>query len=199
LQYSITRGVDGSAAAAHTAATPVYQLTSQTSIVPFPAGFFGSPYSGSWSYPISLPDIRVGSAQLFVTNQLGNSPITGICMTHNVDNGLRTLSGGQYSIQVDGFLAVEQSVAPAIIVETGHSVQDVFAILGTAADAQVQVQVNVNSAVYCTLTFAPGATTSNSILGSTLTPLQAMAQVTVAVLSVGQTDPGEDLTVIIRL
>jgi Flp pilus assembly protein TadG len=167
--------------------------------VPFPDGFFGSPYSGSWSYPISLPDVRVGSAELFVTNQLGNSTITGICMTHNDENGLRTLSGGQYSIQVDGYLAVEQSVAPAIVVEAAHSVRDVFAILGSAADAQVQVQVNVNSAVYCTLTFAPGTIASNSILGSTLPPLQAMAQVTVAVLSVGQTYPGADLTVIIRL
>jgi Flp pilus assembly protein TadG len=84
-------------------------------------------------------------------------------------------------------------------VEAAHSVRDVFAILGSAADAQVQVQVNVNSAVYCTLTFAPGTIASNSILGSTLPPLQAMAQVTVAVLSVGQTYPGADLTVIIRL
>jgi hypothetical protein len=198
-QYSIARGVDGSTASPHTAATPVYQLTNQTTIVPFPDGFFGSPYSGSWSYPISLPDVRVGSAELFVTNQLGNSTITGICMTHNDENGLRTLSGGQYSIQVDGYLAVEQSVAPAIVVEAAHSVRDVFAILGSAADAQVQVQVNVNSAVYCTLTFAPGTIASNSILGSTLPPLQAMAQVTVAVLSVGQTYPGADLTVIVRL
>jgi hypothetical protein len=198
-QYSVTRGVDGSPPSAHSATTPVYQLTNQTTIVPFPAGFFGSPYSGSWSYPISLPDIRVGSAELFVTNQLGNSPTTGICMTHNDESGLRTLSGGQYSIQVDGFLAVEQSVAPAIVVESAHSVRDVFAILGSAADAQVQVQVNVTNVVYCTLTFAPGTITSNSILGSTLPPLPAMAQLTAGVLSVGQTYPGADLTVIIRL
>jgi hypothetical protein len=167
--------------------------------VPFPPNFFGSPYSGSWSYPISLPDIRVGSAELFVTNQKGNSATTGVCMTHNDESGLRTLSGGQYSIQVDGFLAVEQCVAPAIVVEESHSVRDVFAILGTAADAQVQVQVNVANAVYCTLTFAPGTITSNSVLGSTLPPLLAMTQVTVAVLSVGQNYPGANLTVLIRL
>ena len=198
-QYSIVRGVDGSTAAAHTATTPVYHLANQTTIVPFPPNFFGSPYSGSWSYPISLPDIRVGSAELFVTNQKGNSATTGVCMTHNDESGLRTLSGGQYSIQVDGFLAVEQCVAPAIVVEESHSVRDVFAILGTAADAQVQVQVNVANAVYCTLTFAPGTITSNSVLGSTLPPLLAMTQVTVAVLSVGQNYPGANLTVLIRL
>jgi len=198
-QYSVTRSVDGSVAAAHTAGTPMYQLTSQTTIVPFPPGFFGSPYSGSWTYPIALQDVRIGSAELFVTNALGNSPTTGICMTHNQDSGLRTLSGGQYSIQVDGFLAVEQCVAPAIVVETARSVRDVFAILGTAADANVQIQVNVNGAPYCSVTFAPGAIASTSILGSTLPPLQALSQVTVAVLSVGQVNPGANLTVVIRL
>jgi hypothetical protein len=191
--------VNGTVAESHNAATPVYSLACQTTIVPFPPGFFGSPYSGSWSYAISLPDVRVGGAELFVTNQKGNSSTTGICMTHNDESGLRTLSGGQYSIQVDGFLAVEQCVAPAIVIESTHSVRDVFAILGTAADAQVQLQVSVDAAPYCTLTFAPGAIASNSILGSALPPLPAMAQVTVAVLSVGQTQPGANLTVIIRL
>jgi hypothetical protein len=146
-----------------------------------------------------LPDVRIGSAELFVTNAIGNSPVSGICMTHNIDNGLRTLSGGQYSIQVDSFLAVEQCVAPPLVVETAHSVRDVFAVLGSAADAQVQVQVNLNGALYCTLTFGPGTISSNSIDGSTLPPLPEMGQLTVAVLSVGQVIPGADLTVTIRL
>jgi hypothetical protein len=198
-QYNVTRGVDGSAAAAHPAGTTVYQLTSQVTIVPFPPGFFGSPYSGSWSYPIALPDVRIGSAELFVTNELGNSPTTGACLTHNQDKGLRTLSGGQYAIQVEGFLAVDQCVAPAIVVETARSVRDVFAILGSAADAEVQVQVNVNGAPYCTVAFSPGQISSNSILGSTLPFLPAMSQITVAVLSVGRVHPGANLTVVIRL
>jgi hypothetical protein len=198
-QYSITRGVNGSAAVAHTAASAVYQLVTQITIVPFPPDFFGSPYSGTWSYSIALPDVRVGSAELFVTNELGNSPTTGVCLTHNQDNGMRTLSGGQYTIQVEGFLAVDQDVAPAIVVETDRSVRDVFAILGTAADAEVQVQVNVNGAAYCELAIPPGQLSSNSILGSTLPFLLVMSQITVSVLSVGQTNPGEDLTVVIRL
>jgi hypothetical protein len=198
-QYSVARGVDGSPAATHMAATPIYHLASQTTIVPFPTSFFGSPYSGTWSYPISMPDVRVGSAELFVTNQKGNSPVATVCTTHNDENGLRTLSGGQYCIQVDGFLAVDPCVAPAIVVETAHAVRDVFAILGSAADVEVQVQVNVNGALYCTLTFGPGTIASDSMLGSKLPPLQAMSQITVAVVSVGQTVPGANLTVIIRL
>jgi hypothetical protein len=198
-QYSVTRAMDGSQAAAHAAQTPVYHLLSKTLIAPFPPEFFGSPYSGSWSYPIALPDVRVASAELFVTNQNGNSPAKDICLTHTTDSGLRTLSGGQYSIQVDGYLAVDQSVAPALVIEASHSVRDVSAVLGKAADAPVGLQLNVNGASYCQLTIAAWATASNTVDGKTLAPLPAGAQVTLSVLSVGSTVPGSDLTVTIRL
>jgi hypothetical protein len=198
-QYSVTRAIDGSQAAAHAAQTPVYHLLSKTVIAPFPPEFFGSPYSGSWSYPIALPDVRVASAELFVTNQQGNSPAKDICLTHTTDSGLRTLAGGQYSIQVDGYLAVDQSVAPALVIEASHSVRDVSAVLGRAADAAVGLQLNVNGASYCQLTIAAWATVSNTVDGNTLAPLPSGAQVTLSVLSVGSTVPGSDLTVTIRL
>jgi len=72
-QYSVTRSLDGSQAAAHAAQTPVYPLLSQTVIAPFPPDFFGSP-TAELELPIALPDVRVASAELFVTNQQGNSP-----------------------------------------------------------------------------------------------------------------------------
>ncbi len=199
MQYRVQRGVQGSQAATHAAGTPVYHLAAKTVIAPFPAGFFGSPYCGSWNYPMALPDVKVASGQLFVTNSKGNSPTANALLTHSVDSGLRTLSGGQYSIQVDGFLAVDQSVAPALVVDAAHSVRDVFAILGTAADASVELQVNINGASYCQVTFATGATLSSSVDGMTLPPLAAGSQVTLSVLSVGQTIPGSDLTLLIRL
>jgi hypothetical protein len=116
-----------------------------------------------------------------------------------VDNGLRTLSGGQYSIQVDGFLAVDQSAAAALVTDAAHSVRDVFAVLGTSADQPVQLQVNVNGVSYCQLTIPIGLLVSNSVDGATLPPLVSGAQITLAVLAVGQTLPGADLTVLIRL
>jgi hypothetical protein len=198
-QYTVTRAVGGSQAAAHAAQTPVYRLLSKTVIAPFPPDFFGSPYSGSWSYPITLPDVRVASAELFVTNPKGNSPAKDICLTRTTDSGLRTLSGGQYSIQVDGYLAVDQLAAPALVMEASHAVRDVYAVLGKAADAAVGLQLNLNGASYCQLTFASGETVSSTVDGNTLGPLPSGAQVTLSVLSVGQTNPGSDLTVIIRL
>jgi hypothetical protein len=198
-EYTVTRGIDGSQAAAHGTPTPIYHLVGRTFIAPFPPQFFGSPYSGSWSYPIALPDVRVASAELFVTNQNGNSPVKGVCLTGNTDSGLRTLSGGQYSIQVDGYLAVDQSVAPALVIEASHAVRNVSAVLGKAADAEVKLQVNLDGEPYCLLIFDPWRTDLIPVEGNTLAPLPMGALVTLSVLSVGQTIPGSDLTVIIRL
>jgi Putative phage tail protein len=199
LQYQVTRGADGSQAAVHNSGALVYQLTSMTVITSFPAEFFGSPYSGSWTYSVPLPDVRVTNAELFVTNDQGNSPTTGICMTGTADNGLRTLYGGQYSIQVQGFLAVDQNAAPALVIDNSHSVRDVFAVLGSPADAAIQLQLNVGGSAYCQLTIAPGQVASNTVPGNSLPFLTAQTQVTLSVLTVGQTLPGSDLTVIIRI
>jgi hypothetical protein len=198
-QYAVQRGVQSSPASAHAAQAAVFHLAGHTYITGFPQGFFGSQYSGTWIFPILLPDARVASAQLFVTNQKGNSPMASVCLTHTVDSGLRTLSGGQYSIQVEGFLSVDQSAAPALVVDAAHSVGDVYAVLGAAADAVVQLELNVNGAPYCQLVFAANETISNDADGQSLVPLVAGDQITLAIQSVGQTYPGADLTVIIRL
>jgi hypothetical protein len=177
----------------------VYALQKKTVIAPFPADFFGSPYSGSWVLPIPAPDVRVACAELFVTNDRGNSPTHRMNVTNYGDYGLRTLSGGQYSIQVDGYLAVEDSVAPPVVVEIDHAVRDVYAVLGTAADATVTVQVKVNGSAYCALTLAAGVTVSSAVNGLTLAPLRSGDQVTAGITSVGSVNPGAGLTVIVRL
>jgi hypothetical protein len=199
IQYTVQRGVQGSQTSAHAAQAAVFHLASLTTTAAFPPGFFGSPYSGTWSFPVSLPDARVSSAQLFVTNQKGNSPTASACLTQTVNSGMRTLSGGQYSIQVQGFLSIDQSAAPALVVDAAHSVGDIYAVLGAAADAMVQLQLNVNGSAYCQLAFQAGDTISNDVSGQSLLPLAAGDQITLAVQSVGQTYPGADLTVIIRL
>jgi hypothetical protein len=196
---TVTRGLHGTSAAAHAATATVYLLASRTEIVPFAAGFFGSPYAGSWRYPIALPDARVASAELFVTNERGNSPVSAAHYTNDEDLGLRTLAGGQYSIQISGFLAVNSSAAPPLVIESSRSVRDVYAVLGKAADAPVTLQLNVDGAPYCTVNFLAGLTISNGTDGGTLPSLAAGSQVTLAVTAVGSVQPGADLTVIIRL
>jgi hypothetical protein len=100
---------------------------------------------------------------------------------------------------VDGYLAVESAVAPALVVEAAHSVRDVFAVLGSVADAVVRLRVDVDGSPYCTLSIPAGMTTSPAADGNVTGPLAAGAKVTLAVLSVGQTYPGANLTVLIRL
>jgi hypothetical protein len=198
MRYVVTRGMHNSPGVAHAAQAAIYPLQNKPVIAAFPPNFFGSPYSGSWTQPVTLPDVRVASAELFVTNRRGNSPVRSVCLT-SAEGGLRTLSGGQYSIQVDGFLAVEDRVAPALVVEASHSVRDVFAVLGTAADAEVSLRVDVDGAPYCTLSIQAGMATSAAVDGNKTRALIAGTKVTLAVLAVGQTYPGSNLTVIIRL
>ena len=197
--YAVTRGASGSIAATHAAGTPVYHLTALTAVTPFPPDFFGSPYSGSWNYPITLPDARIACAELFATNRRGDSPPRSACFTGVMERGLRTLSGGQYTIQIEGYLAVDQSATPPLVIESAHAVRDVYAVLGTAADCEVRVRVNVDGAPYCTLTFGSGHAVSDSAFGYELPPLAAGAALTLSVLAAGAAAPGADLTVLVRL
>lgn len=146
-----------------------------------------------------LPNTKVASAELFVTNTRGNSPTGAINLTQSVNYGLRTLSGGQYSFQVQGFLAVDSNPAPNVIVEAAHAVQDVYAVVKQApVGGPIQITLSQNGSSYCTLSIPDGATVSPSVNGFG-TPLLAQAQLSMAITAVGQTSPGSDLTVILRL
>ncbi len=199
-RFQLVRGVQTSTSGAHASGTFVYTLSSKTQIVPFAPDFFGSPASGSWSYPTFLPDCRITSAELFVTNIKGNSPTTAICVTQAEDFGLRTLAGGQFSFQVEGFLAIETGATPDIIVENTYSVRDVYAVIRQApVGGAVQFQVNQNGTLYCALTIADGQTVSNSADGAQLAVLTPGARLSLDINMVGATNPGADLTVVIRL
>jgi hypothetical protein len=199
LQYQVTRGMHGTAAAAYAAQAAVYPLLSTVVVAPFPLDFFGSPLSGNWSFPIALPNTKVASAELFVTNSIGNSPTAAINLTQSVNYGLRPLSGGQYSFQVQGFLAVDSNPAPNVIVEAAHAVQDVYAIVKQApVGSAITIVLSLNGSPYCTLSIPAGATVSPSVDGFGMA-LPAQAQLSIAITGVGQTTPGSDLTVILRL
>ncbi|MCU1263462.1 MAG: hypothetical protein JWO80_6347 [Bryobacterales bacterium] len=201
LQLQVARGSLGSTAASHSAATLVYALASKITIVPFIRNFFGTPASGDWSYSLALPNVRIAAAQLYVNNSQGSSPAaTGNFMTTS-DFGLRTLSGGQYAFQIAGFLAIQTGAAPDISIEAERVIRDVFATVNAAASQTTGIAANVNldGNPLCTLSFAPGATTSNVVSGLTLPPLKSGARLSLDVVSVGETFPGSDLTVMIRV
>src|SRR5580704_10181271 len=202
-QYQVTRGSYGSTAAAHSAATLLYHLRRSIVIVPFVRGFFGSPASGAFSYSVFLPDARIGAAELFMTNAIGGGLVEKAAFGQTVDQGLRTLAGGQLSIQTQGYLAIQTGAAPPLVMEDSHVARDIFAVVREAPNGgAIVLQLRQNTSVYCTLTIADGQTISNVVNGFGLAPLATNNQLNLDITSVptaANTLPGRDLTVTIRL
>lgn len=209
--YQVDRGSLGSTAAAHSAGAPIYHLERNVSIVSFVAGFFGSPASGSYTSSIYLPDVRIGAAEFWVTNVRGAGPSSHASFGSTADQGLRTLAGGQLSIQVDGYLAVQTDAAPPLVVEDAHAVRDIFAVLREAPGQPTGMSPGTNtlvvklrqgSTVIATLNFDDGSTTSNAVGGFGMAPLTSGSILELDVTAVhteANSLPGRDLTVTVRL
>jgi len=181
----------------------VHHLNRKVYVAAFPKDFFGSPASGTYTFPLFLPDVRIAAADFFVTNVKGNSETGKKNFTHLADQGLRTLSGGQLTIQVEGYLAIQHGAAPPLVIETAHSVRDIFAVVREAPSGEdIELRLRLDQDEYCRLTIAAGASHSSTVDGFGLPVLRAMAQLHLDVLAVGQSSgstPGRDLTVILRL
>ncbi len=197
----IVRASHGCAAESHAADIPVYRLSKKVAIVPFVRDFFGSPASGSYSYPMYLPDVRIGAAELFLTNDRGDSPTARISFVAREDLGIRTLSGGQFALQVDGTLSLQRDAVPPLMVEDTHAVRDIYAVLRQPAGGDVKIRLRQNDTPYCDLTI-PSGTTGASLPGFGMAPLGAKAQLSLDIIGVPQDPaafPGAGLAVTIRM
>ncbi len=196
----VTRGVQGTSAVDHGLPLSAYELGEKVVIVPFVKTFFGSPASGDWKYSVALPNVRLASAELYMTNALGDGAITTNTFTGTVDAGLRTLAGGQFSFQISGYLAIQTNAAPVVIVDADRSVRDIYGIVGTApAGAAISLQINRNGASYASVEFAPGSTVSDIVGGFGMPALRAGDLLSLNISGVGTIVPGSDLTLIMRL
>jgi hypothetical protein len=200
--WTVMRGAYGTQAVAHAAGTAVYPLTSSTFVLPFVRNFFGSEASGDYSYTITAPHVRVGAAELFVTNSFGNSDVSRRNLLDTLNNGIRTLGGGQIALQIQGIIAVQASAVPPLFVDKRRAIRDVYAVAGRAPQGgAVTLNVTVNGKVLCPLTIGDGSTVSNDVDGFALGPLDEGAEINVDIMTV----PGSpsdvtasDLTVMIR-
>lgn len=201
--FVVDRGLDTTSAAPHPAQVVALPLNQMTISFPFLQDFFGSPASGNWKQSIVLANARICSAELFFTNSQGNGPITAGAFTSFVGGGLRTLSGGQVTLQVPGFLAVQDCAVPPLDPGATYSVRDVYAYVNSAPSGTtgIALQVTLNGQPYCPLLTIPcGATQSMpSIDGSTLPVLRAGGMIGLNIQTVGDQAPGSDLTVVIRV
>jgi hypothetical protein len=201
-QYRVMRGGAGSEVADHVAGSELELLDARTIVVPFVRGSFGSTASGSYTWPVWLANARIACAELFVTNSVGNSESTQISFTNTADRGLRTLFGGETTIHVNGYLSIQSSAGPAVVIGEARSTRDVFAIVQEAAtNGEIVANVNVDGDVWCVLTIASGNSVSNIVPGSSLRALSERSVITLDIVSVppsGSGSPGRDLTVTIR-
>lgn len=199
-RFRISRGVHSSPVGTHEAGRPVYRLQTKVNVVAFPKDFFGSRASGSYAFPIYLPDARIASAEFYISNIHGNSETTAICLTNTADQGLRTLSGGQICLQIEGFLGVQTNAAPPFVMQESHSVRDVFAVVREApTGGPIEIRLRQDQDLYCELRIEEGTYSSNVVSGFGRPPLQAGAQLNLDIVSVGSITPGRDLTVTMRL
>ena len=218
--YMVQRAVLGSSAESHSLGDPVLYLDTSFVVVPFSPNFFENSASINYIHTFSLPDVRIAAAEFFVTNSFGDSPSSVLCCANDANGGgLRTLSGGQFSLQVSGYLATQQNAAPPLVIgDASHAVRDLRATVSQAPSGyNVSVDILQNNVWYCNLTIGSGNTQSgpedaNGVYstpgitsGVNLPPLEADATLTINVAlelvsgSTAALSPGRDLTVTIRL
>ncbi len=205
--YLVGRSAVASVAGGHAIGDVVVPLIRTTIVVPFASGFFENRASQNYLHTVSLPDLRISAAEFYVTNSFGNGQANQTCYLSSTQTGLRTLSGGQFSFQISGFVTTQQGAAPPFVVEAAHSVRDIRADLAQAAlGYTVQLELLQNGSSYCILNIGSGSTNSSSVIdGLTVPPLSESATVTLNVLVTpiqgftGATNLGRDLTVTVRL
>jgi hypothetical protein len=197
---AVTRGAHTTTAVGHLTPVVVYVLSESVLIVPFIKEFFGSPASGDWKYNAALPNVRLASVELYMTNALGDGAIGVNAYTETIDSGLRTMAGGQYSFQISGYLAIQTSAVPAIVVDADRSVRDIYAVVNVAPDgAPIILQLNRNGALYATVQINAPTKISAVVPGFGLPVLRAGDQLTLDITGVGTNNPGSDLNLIMRL
>jgi hypothetical protein len=200
-QYTVDRALYTTRAGAHAAQSSALPLKPIISTVPFAEDFFSNGANANWSQSITIANARICSAEFYVTNSQGNSPVASQAYTSLTGGGLRTLTGGQIMLQVPGTVAIQNSAVPPLDPGATYAVNNIYAYVGTAPTASTAIGliVTIQGQPYCTLSIPAGSTQSAPVDGSTLAPLQTGQQIGLNVTSVGDTTPGSDLTVVIRV
>ncbi len=200
LHLIVDRAQCESFATTHALNAPLFVLDTRTESVSFERAFFGTPASAAWAHTASLPNARLACAELQVENAFGESPVGVSNFSELLDKGLRILRGGQFSLQVDGTLAIQQDAAATLTVQEGLSIRDMFASVKNApTGADLQLEVRQGGTLVSALTILDGQSLSSVVNGAELPVLQSGADLSLDVVSVGVGFPGSDLAVTIRL
>ena len=195
--HVVTRGAQGTTAADHAARTFSHiVLTEKVVIVPFVKGFFGSPASGDWKYSVSLPNVRLASAELYHDQRSRRWSQYGELLHRH--SRLRTANHGRRAVFVSDKRLSRDSD------ECARHWSSWMRIDRCGIFSQLSGRLPMARASRCkstgtrllmrTLQFAPGSTISNVVSGFGLPPLRAGDQLSLDVIGVGTTVPGSDLS-----
>jgi hypothetical protein len=201
-QATIQRAQLSTDAEIHDENTTAFALQERSFTLGFTRGLWGSAAGGNWSHSINLPNLRVAAASLVVNNTVGASGAGWQSYTQTVDYGLRTMRGGQVTLQSSGYLSVAADAVPRLELDRDYVVRDVIARVSEAPiGTPIHLRLLVGNQDYDDLVIPAGSTQSNVVQGWNRAPLTAGSLLGIAILGVGNYalgNPGRDLTVTIR-
>jgi hypothetical protein len=103
-------------------------------------------------------------------------------------------SNGQYTFTVNGFLAIDSTPCPDILIQGASSISKVSATVKTApVGSSVVLALFKNAVAYCILTIIAGATLSNTVTNPGAVGVGDL--ISLQVTAVGSTSPGAYLTI----
>ena len=201
---TVARGVLGSAAATHASGAGVFALDETINTLSFPPLLFTEAYAANWQQALPYPNRLLLAAELFVTNQIGNSPATQICYTGLSPFGVAGIPTAGYMAGVQGLadtfaiagtLAIGSNLATPyqrdIVTQPRHIVAYVTQ---PPTGSGITIHINVNGALYYSLTI-PAA--NNDAIGTPPFAALPLGPITIDIIAVGSSFPGADLGVTI--
>lgn len=201
--YTVIRARYQSTATTHAVDRPVFILTRREMTIPFVPGYFSSTSAVGFRYNFRLPNVRISGADMTLYNRVGASERSEECYTGVTNFGVRTLSGGQITMNVQGYLAIEASAGNSFVLDRATVVRDVSAyVQEPPVGADVEIMVRLNGAPYCELVIEDGSHVATAVSRFNVAPLPSGGTLSFDVLNVPPASvgtPGRDLTVLLQI
>jgi len=201
--YSVLRARYKTTAEAHAEASGVFVLTRREMTIPFAPGYFNSSSAVGFRYNFRMPNVRISGADFVLHNRFGPSERSEEAYTGFTNYGVRTLSGGQITMNLQGYLAIEASAGNSFLLDRGTVVRDVSAyVQEPPTGGDVEILVRLNGDPYCELTIESGSHVAAAVSKFNVQPLPAGGTLSFDVLNVPPASagtPGRDLTVLLQI
>lgn len=201
--YPVERARYQTFAATHTASTAVFVLTREEMTIPFVPGYFTTSAASGFRFNFRMPNVRISAADLTLYNRVGPSERGEANYTGFTNFGIRTLSGGQITMNLSGYLAIESSAGNSYVLDRLTVVRDVSAyVQEPPAGANVEIMVRINGDPLCELLIEAGSHVATAVNRFNQPALPAGGKLSFDILNVPPASvgtPGRDLTILLQI